>query len=86
MAIDPNFKEMRADKAYRLIERLSGCVQSIIMSYGKVYADLTASNHQIAAEAKASAQLIEAMHMEATQKMEALTLKCAQLTKQFEES
>ena len=48
------------------------------MSYGKVYADLTASTQQI-----------EAMHTEAktsTQQIEALTLKCAQLNKRFEES
>ena len=54
MAIDPGFKGMRADNAYRLIERLPGCVQSKIMSYGKVYAYLTASTQQI-----------EAMHTEA---------------------
>ena len=92
MAIDVNFKGMHADNAYRMIERLPGCVQSKIMSYGKVFADSTASSQQIEAmqsDAEAPTQLIQAMYSEAkasTQQIEALTLKCSQLTKQFRES
>ena len=90
MAIDRNFKGMRADNAYRLIERLPGGVESTIMSYHeKVCADLTTSTKAMQAEVKASTQLLNAMHTEAkvsTEQLEALTVECVQLKKQFEQS
>lgn len=88
MAIDTNFKRMRADNAYRLIERLPGCVESKIMSYGT---DLTAAQQiePIQSQPEASTQLIEAMYTEAkasTQQIETLTLQCEQLKKRFDKS
>ena len=88
MAIDPNFKRMRADNAYRLIERLRVCVESTIMSYHrKVYTDLAASTKQIM-QAEASTH-VTVMHTEpksSAEQTEALTLECVQLKKQYKKS
>ena len=91
MAIDPNFKGMRADNVYRLIERLPVCVESTVMSYhGKAYTDLAASTKQAKPmQAEASTQVLEAMHIDpksSAEQIDALTLECVQLKKQYKKS
>lgn len=85
MAIDSNFRQMRADNAYRLIEQLQDGAE--FMSYGKDCADLTASTQQ---EEAIQVEVIPTQLMDdakaSSQQIKALKSKCAQLKQQFEKS